>query len=139
MADLDTLKADLDNQILAGLNSQDYKVIATPLTARAAIASIQRSPGTTSSEITSVSETAPSVSTASSIILAANLNRKDALIINTGTTDIYISRSGTTVIGRGILLKAGGSVYEINSTNLYKGAISAIASAATSLLVCEGV
>lgn len=139
MADLDTLKADLDTQIVTGLNAKDYRVIGPPLSARAAIATIQQLAPTESSTITSVSEVSSPISTSSSVVLAANVARKDALFINNGTVDIYLSRSNTATTTKGILLKAGGSVYEINSTNLYKGVISAIASTSTTLLVSEGV
>ena len=144
MADLDTYKTVLDVDIATGLNTVDgFRLVASSLLLRAAIASIQQTPGSGGSSApvfaTTVTETITPVTTSSSVILAANPSRKDALIINMGTVDVFLSRSGTSVLNQGIILKAGGSVYEINSTNLYRGAISAIASAATSLLVSEGI
>lgn len=138
MADLDTIRISLDNQINTAINDNNFNGIGSTLVTRAAIANIQQT-STSVSVITSVSETTASITTASSTILAANPNRKEALIINTGTVDVFLSRGGTAVAGRGIVLKAGGSAYEINNSNLYKGAINAIASSATSLLVSEGV
>ena len=138
MPDLDTYRTELDNAI----NSGEPKSIGSSLILRAAIASIQQTAGSVTIApvvVTSVAETTPTVTTTSSTILAANPNRKDALIINTGAVDVFLSRGGTAVASRGIILKAGGSAYEINGSNLYKGAVNAIASAATSLLVSEGV
>lgn len=138
MPDLDTYKLELDAAINSAINNGDFKVIGSTLITRAAIADIQQTSSSNTPVITSVTETAPSVTTTSSTILAANFNRKEALIINTGTVDVFLSRGGTAVVGRGIVLKAGGSAYEINGSNLYRGAINAISSAATSLLVSEG-
>ncbi len=137
MADLDTYRIELDGAI----NSGEPKSIGSSLILRAAIANIQQTSGSATAPVvvTSVAETNPPVTATSSTILAANPNRKDALIINTGTVDIFLSRGGTAVAGRGIVLKAGGSAYEINGSNLYKGAINAIASSSASLLVSEGV
>lgn len=139
MPDLDTYKLELDAAISSAINNGDFKVIGSTLITRAAIAEIQQTSSSSVSVITSVNETNPSVTTESSIVLAANSNRKDALIINTGTVDVFLSRGGTAVAGKGIVLKSGGSAYEINGSNLYKGAITAIASSATNLLVSEGV
>lgn len=87
--------------------------------------------------ITSV-ETIPTVTTTSSVILAANALRKDAIIINNSSVNIFVSRSATATLNRGIFLRAGGGFYEIDSRNLYQGVLSAIASSAGSLLVMEG-
>ena len=141
MADLDTYKLSLDADINTAINANRFNAIGSTLITRAAIAAIQQTSGNVTIEpivTMSVIETTPSVTDTSSTILAANPNRKDALIINTGTVDIFLSRGGTAVIGRGIVLKAGGSAYEINGSNLFKGAINAIAASATSSLVSEG-
>lgn len=147
MADLDTFKSELDSDINNAINNKQFRAVGGYLILRAAIAAIQQTAGTVTIApvvITSVTETTPVVTTSSSTILAANPNRKDALIINTSAVDIYLSRGGTAVIGKGIVLKAAtngnsGSAYEINSSNLFKGDIRAIAASSTSPLVSEGV
>lgn len=81
--------------------------------------------------------TSATVGIASNPVLAANPNRVSAIFINNSINDVFLSRSGTAVLNAGILLKANGGAYEINSTNLYKGTVSAIATAANSLLAIE--
>lgn len=84
--------------------------------------------------------TTASVSGTSGLALAANANRKTALIYNNGATDAFLAVGAAAVAGAGILVKATGGVYEINSTNLTLGAVNCItASSTTSLSVFEGV
>lgn len=134
MPNLDTYKTELDGDILNAAS----KDLGNFLFIRAAIAAIQQTAGQVT-VTTTVTETIPSVPIAGAVALAANVNRKGALIINISATDVFLSLSGTATLNKGIPLKAGGGAYEINTTNLYRGVISAIASAATSLLVSEGV
>lgn len=80
-----------------------------------------------------------SVGVASTAVLVANTTRKYAIFVNDSANVIYLSLSGTAVINEGIRLNASGGAFEVNSTNLYQGAISAIATGAGSnLTVCEG-
>ncbi|MBE9178605.1 hypothetical protein IQ268_08540 [Oculatella sp. LEGE 06141] len=61
------------------------------------------------------------------VVLPANPNRTSAIFINNGSDDIVLHRGPTTDpmgSNRGIILKANGGVYEINSTNLYRGVVS---------------
>lgn len=73
-------------------------------------------------------------------ILAAKSDRKYAAFINNSPMEITLVLGETTkaVINKGIILKPGGS-YEINSNNLYIGAVSAIAKTACKLIFIEGV
>ena len=74
-------------------------------------------------------------------VLAANASRKAATIINRSATDpvdLFFGTVGT--FGAGLPL-AFGQVYEINSTNLYRGIITARSGSGitVSLAVAEGV
>jgi hypothetical protein len=80
------------------------------------------------------------VSQQSALILPANPNRLQATFINTSLEhEVYLSYNPVAVAGRGITLMRGGGSYEINSSNLYRGAISAVASGAASLSAIEAV
>lgn len=68
-------------------------------------------------------------------ILPPNPQRNYALMVNDSDTDIYLSLGGTAVVNKGIRVNSGGGNYEINSTNLYKGRITAISSAADKTLL----
>jgi len=78
------------------------------------------------SEFTSVTNTAISVGDTSTTILAANANRKYALIVNDSDTVIYLALGAAAIVNNGIRLNANGGAYVINWTNLYKGAINGI-------------
>lgn len=80
-----------------------------------------------------------SVSDSSTSVLAANPNRKNAVIVNYGANDVCIARGGTAAFGQGIYLAAGNG-YEITAENLYQGAIHAICASgkSTTLAVEEG-
>jgi len=82
------------------------------------------------SEFTSVTNTAVSVGSTSTTILAANANRKYAVIVNDSDTVIYLALGAAASVNSGIRLNANGGAYEINWTNLYKGAIYGIHAAA---------
>jgi len=66
------------------------------------------------------------VGVASTQILAANANRLYAAIVNDSDTEIYLGIGAAAVAHQGIRINANGGSYEINSTNLYKGAIYGI-------------
>jgi len=82
------------------------------------------------SEFTSVTNTAVSVGDTSTTILAANANRKYALIVNDSDTNIYLALGAAAAVNSGIRLNANGGAFEINWANLYKGAIYGIHAAA---------
>jgi len=63
----------------------------------------------------------------SQLILPANPNRLQATIINTSlTNEVFLNYGGMASLGQGLTLMRGGGSYEINLSNLYRGAISAI-------------
>jgi hypothetical protein len=76
----------------------------------------------------------------SSLILPANPNRQQATLVNTSLTDeVFINYGGMASLGQGITLMRGGGSYEINLTNLYRGAISAISANPVTLTGIEAV
>jgi hypothetical protein len=79
-----------------------------------------------------MSSTTPGIYATSSV-LAANSNRQYARITNVGAGGVYLGLGNTVTIYTGIYL-ATGSSYEINPLNLYKGAITAIATTSTTTL-----
>jgi hypothetical protein len=63
----------------------------------------------------------------SQLILPANSNRLQATLINTSlTNEVFLNYGGMASLGEGITLMRGGGSYEINLSNMYRGAISAI-------------
>jgi predicted nucleic acid-binding Zn-ribbon protein len=66
------------------------------------------------------------VGSSSTTILAANTNRKDAIIVNDSDQIIYLKRGTGAELNKGIRLNANGGSYEINLNNLYKGIITGI-------------
>jgi len=83
------------------------------------------------------------VAAATSVALAANANRKYALLINDSDTTIYVKLGAAAVANQGVRLNANGGSYEMSnlSGNLYIGAINAIHGGTGNkvLLVTEGV
>lgn len=73
-------------------------------------------------------------------ILAANPNRKSAVIVNYGTTNgAFLAVGKTAESGKGIYLAPNGGSYEINAMNLSHAAINAItATSTTTLSIHEG-
>ena len=81
-----------------------------------------------------------SVAAATTLVLAANESRVNAVFVNDSSEVIYLSRGNAAVVGRGIRLNANGGSYEIDASNLFVGAINGIATGAGSnLTVSEGV
>lgn len=82
------------------------------------------------------------VAATSTAVLAANNDRKYALLVNDSDTAIYVSLGGTAVVNQGIRLNSRGGAYEISRKlgNLYTGAIKAIhgGSGTKKLLSLEG-
>ncbi len=60
-------------------------------------------------------------------ILAANINRIGAAIVNDGAQNIYLAIGHPAEVNKGIFLAAGGGSYEINAVNLTTQAINGIA------------
>lgn len=89
-----------------------------------------------------MTHTVGSATTSSSAMLAANANRKYALLQNIGSVDVYIKIAATAVASQGILLAANGGSFELGQAygNLATGAINGItASGSASVLATEGV
>lgn len=87
---------------------------------------------------TTITNTRPTVTTTSSIILAANTSRKSAMIFNQSGGVVYLKLGATAVANEGIRL-ANNDFYEITATNLFTGAIHAIRGAGSSTIeVMEG-
>jgi hypothetical protein len=80
------------------------------------------------------------VNSESALILPANPNRLQATFVNTSLEhEVYLSYNPVAVAGRGIALMRGGGSYEINSFNLYRGAISAVSTGDATLTAIEAV
>ena len=82
------------------------------------------------------------VGVATGVVLAANPNRKYALIINDSDSYIYLKIGVDAVLNEGIRLNPNGGSYELCAANgnLATGAINGIASAAAkNICVTEGV
>lgn len=84
------------------------------------------------------SNTRPLVTTTSSVVLAANANRKYAILFNNSGTQIFLKLGTTAVNNQGIRL--GPNVgYEITRSNLWLGSIEAVvASGSQNLDIFEG-
>lgn len=93
--------------------------------------------------IIEVSHSKLAITATSGQVLAANLNRKYALLANDSDTTIYLGLGVTAVAGEGIPLNPHGGSYEMSSAigNLYTGVINAIHSGTgnKNLLITEGV
>lgn len=80
-----------------------------------------------------------SVLNSSTVALAANSNRKYALLVNDSDTDMYLALKDDAVVGEGIRLNKNGGWYEITATNLFTGAVNAIcATTGKNLTTIEG-
>jgi len=89
--------------------------------------------------ITTQTPTAVAVQTASTVVLAANPSRRSAVFVNDSNKEIYLSLGAVAVLHEGIRLNADGGGYEINDTNLFLGAVNAIAEGGDKVLtVTEG-
>lgn len=77
-------------------------------------------------------------------IAPTNPNRTELIICNSGNEDCFLDKgngSGLTNYGAGIFLKANGGSYVIDSTNLYRGQVSArsASGAQTRLSISESI
>lgn len=76
----------------------------------------------------------------SQIIIPANPNRQQVTLTNSSLTEeVYINYGSAAELGKGITLMRGGGSYEINLSNLYRGAISAISANSAVLTGIEAV
>ena len=89
--------------------------------------------------IPSVTDTFATVGAVSTLVLAANVNRVDAEIVNDGDETVYLARGNAAVMGSGIRLNANGGSYRIGTNNLFEGTIYAICeSGQLNLTISEG-
>ena len=72
-----------------------------------------------------------------STLLAANVQRRYAALVNTGEVDEYLALGTAAESGKGLCLKAGGGAFELNAVNLFHGAVSAITATGTSLVTTQ--
>jgi hypothetical protein len=123
-----------------GINSSaDIDTIIARLTS--IVTNTATSGGAVSTPISTYAHSAPSITDTGTVALAANTNRKGAVIINRSATnpvDLFFGAVG--IYGVGLPLVPGQS-YEINSTNLYTGVVRAITSSGNTaiLAVAEGI
>ncbi len=70
--------------------------------------------------------TGVNVATASTEIIAADLKRRYAAIVNDSDTAIYIALGAAAVVNAGIRLNANGGSFELLTHDMYTGAINGI-------------
>lgn len=79
-----------------------------------------------------VTDTSVSCSVASTVLAARNLNRQYLAIVNTDASNsVDIGLGNAAVLGSGVRIGPNRSSYEINSENLFVGAVNCIAQNAT--------
>ena len=80
-----------------------------------------------------------SIGSSDTTVLVRKSNRTFAVFVNDSDEDIYLSLSTLAVMNEGMRLNANGGSYDIDSTNLYTGEVSAICSSGSkNLAVTEG-
>jgi len=90
--------------------------------------------------IITVTDGGVAVEIVSTLVLAANVHRADAVFVNDSNQPIYLARGNAAVLHQGIRLNSAGGSYEINEHNLFLGNIYAIAEGGAKVLtVSEGV
>lgn len=93
--------------------------------------------------LTAITHSVLAVTTSSQTALAANADRKYAMLINDSDTAIYLKIGTAAVANEGIRINPNGGAYEMSSTigNLYTGVINAIhgGTGDKTLLITEGV
>jgi hypothetical protein len=77
---------------------------------------------------------AVTVSTSNTTVLARNTGRQYAVIVNDGANPVYLSLGGTAVANSGIRLNAQGGSFEITNENLFGGVINGIATGGSSVV-----
>lgn len=78
-----------------------------------------------------------SVLSSTTEVAAANTSRQYLAIINDSANVVYLGLGEAAVSGEGIRLNASGGTFEINSANLFTGAINGISSATSSVTIVE--
>lgn len=81
---------------------------------------------------------AVTVGNTTTVVLAANADRKSATMVNASDEVIYLQLGAAAVSGEGIYLSASGGSFNIDKNNLFTGAINGIcASGSKTLVVTE--
>lgn len=89
--------------------------------------------------ITTQTPTAVAVQAVTTVVLAANPSRRSAVFVNDSNKPIYLSLGAAAVLHEGIMLPVATGKFEINDSNLYLGAVNAIAEGGDKVLtVTEG-
>lgn len=95
---------------------------------------------TDSKEISFATPYSWTVNNNSAVIIPANPNRQQVTLVNSSLTEeCFINYGSSAELGKGITLIRGGGSYEINLSNLYRGAISAISANPLTLTGIEAV
>ncbi|MEO0537679.1 MAG: hypothetical protein AAF215_27930 [Cyanobacteria bacterium P01_A01_bin.123] len=90
--------------------------------------------------ITTAQNYAVPVGTQSATALTLNPHRKQATFVNRSNTEtVWLSYAPMAELGKGLELRPRGGAYEINNSNPYQGAVSAIASGNAELSIMEAV
>jgi len=89
--------------------------------------------------IVRATDTFATVGVVSTLVLAENLRRVDAEIVNDGEESVYLARGNAAVIGSGMRINARGGSYRIGTNNMFYGDIYAIcATGQLNLTISEG-
>jgi len=81
-----------------------------------------------------VTNSSSSVSTSSAQVLASNGLRQYAILVNDGDNNVYLAFNATATARSGLRLNSNGGALEINSQNLWLGAINAATETGTTTL-----
>jgi hypothetical protein len=140
----DNISFDTSNDFLLGAQIVDVGYGKLSSTDRVLIFGSVREEITTlptdSKEISFAQPYSWTVGSTSQVILPANPNRQQVTLVNRSLTqEIFINYGGMAELNRGITLMRGGGSYEINFSNLYRGAISAISASNAALTGIEAV
>lgn len=73
-----------------------------------------------------ITSTGIDVGTTSTQILAANDQRRFAVIVNDSDTPVYLALGQPAVLNAGIRINENGGIYEINWSNPFTGVINGI-------------
>lgn len=83
--------------------------------------------------------TGPTVGNTTTAILPANTDRGYASFVNDSDEDIYLGLGVAAVMNRGKRLNANGGSFEINLTDLFKGAVNAICSSGGKIITVDEI
>lgn len=87
----------------------------------------------------SVLNTFATIGLTSTLVLAANSQRRWLFLVNDSDENIYVSLGSAAVVGSGILLTPGGGALTLDTASMFAGDVYAIcASGGKNLTVSEG-